>query len=103
MTSECLLFSLSLFLSLSLSLSLSLALLPFHLTCRYATQRYNILDGKKEVEHVLAADDEMLIVKDYKWSDESKLDAMHFIYDPRTEQPWAYKGARRILPLVSKF
>jgi len=41
------------------------------------------LDGKKEVEHVLAADDEMLIVKDYKWSDESKLDAMHLLGMPK--------------------
>ena len=44
---------------------------------------YNILDGKKEVEHVLASDEDMLVVKDYKWSDESKVEAMHLLGMPK--------------------
>jgi len=44
---------------------------------------YNILDGKKEVESVIADHEDYLIVKDYKWNDEAKVTAMHVLGMPK--------------------
>ena len=43
---------------------------------------YNILDGKKESENVIASHKDYMIVKDYKWSDEAKVTAMHVLGMP---------------------
>eukprot|EP00040_Diaphanoeca_grandis_P014736 m.74879 g.74879 ORF g.74879 m.74879 type:complete len:319 (-) comp24708_c0_seq1:44-1000(-) len=40
---------------------------------------YNILEGTAEVENVLEKHDDFLIVKDYKWNDESDELAMHLL------------------------
>jgi len=44
---------------------------------------YNILDGKKETENVIADHEDYLIVKDYKWNDEAKVTAMHVLGMPK--------------------
>lgn len=40
---------------------------------------YNILEGTSEAENVLSSHSSFLIVKDYKWSDETELTAMHLL------------------------
>ena len=46
---------------------------------------YNILEGKKEQQHVLVNTNDYLIVKDYKWSDEENKEGMHMLAMPKVQ------------------